>query len=283
MIGKYLIENYKIANVPEDLGSTGLISDSGSRSKVISFLDDKKYLNQIGLGVSALFVTKDYSGLVGSNILEIIVDDPRYSFYTLHNWLTKNKFFENSRIHPSARVGKSSYISENGVIIGANTSIGSNVAIYSGVSIGDNSIIQDGCVLGREGFEFKRTKNHGILHVQHDSELIISSDVVIGANSTIGRGVMHQNTIIEKECKIDFLVSIAHSAHIGSQTLIGAGAVICGRAQIGERVWLGPRSLISNGVQVGNDAHVSIGSVVMKNIGAGEKVWGFPARPFNFS
>jgi carbonic anhydrase/acetyltransferase-like protein (isoleucine patch superfamily) len=94
-------------------------------------------------------------------------------------------------------------------------------------------------------------------------------------------------------------ICAGHSIEIGSGTLIGSGAlimdndfhvregglgwhddVVTGSAPIyvGERVFIGARSIILKGVTVGNDAVIGAASVVTKDVPAGVKVAGNPAK-----
>jgi UDP-3-O-[3-hydroxymyristoyl] glucosamine N-acyltransferase len=69
-------------------------------------------------------------------------------------------------------------------------------------------------------------------------------------------------------------VHVAHNTVIGANCRVVAGAVICGSCQIGDEVWVGPNAVISHGLTVGDGAYVCLGSIVVSNVPAGQKVSG---------
>lgn len=283
-IASYLSENFEITDDLPILTHTSLLTEKVSEFSSISYIDDPNFVDKIDESIVVIFITSALAKelQIKKSVRLIISENPRLDFYLLHNYLYKNELYLPSVIPNCVEIGDFSYIAPTGVSIGCNTTIGRNVTICSGVDIGNNGVIQDGVVLGREGFEFKRSSNGELLHVQHEAKLIIGDRVVVGANSTIGRGVMNKPTTVGHDCKIDYQVSIAHSSEIEDSVLIGAGAILCGRTKIGSNVWLGPGCLISNGVSIGQRAHVALGSVVTKDVQESQRVWGSPARPFNF-
>ena len=86
----------------------------------------------------------------------------------------------------------------------------------------------------------------------------------IGSNCTIEKSQLEQ-TIIDDHVKIDDLVQIGHNSKIKKFTQIAAGAIICGRAEIGEGCWLAPNSVISDGCKIGENCFVGALSYVKNN------------------
>lgn len=190
-------------------------------------------------------------------------------------------------IHPTANV-------EDGAIIGQNVSIGANCYIGQKVKVGDNttilpncsiygkvtigcySYIKPGVVIGGPGFGFENDENGVPVHFPHTGEVIIGNHVYIGANSTIDRATIDA-TIIEDNVKIDNLVHIAHNCKIHANSMIIAGAVLCGGDEIGEGSWIAPNSSIHQQVKIGKNCTVGLGSVVLKNVKEGRTVFGNPA------
>lgn len=112
-------------------------------------------------------------------------------------------------------IGEGSWIADNATVIG-RVILGRNVSIWYNsvlrgdndpVTIGDNSNIQDGCVL----------------HTDHGVPL------TLGANVTIGHMVM------------------LHGCTIGDGTLIGINAVVLNEARIGRDCLIGAKTLIPEG------------------------------------
>lgn len=252
----------------------------------LTFIDKLKYTNKIyELSFNlTILVNSDFQFTdVPENINIIKVSDSRWVFYTLHNEITKisNPYIFQSQISPSALIHESASIENTGVVIGESTIIGPFVTISRGSKIGKNCIIQAGAKIGESGFEFKRTSK-GILAVNHESGTTIEDNVQVGANSTVGRGFLGQDTIIGKDTKIDFGVSIAHRSKVGSGVFIAAGAVISGNVKIGDLTWIGPSATLSNSISIGAESFVAIGSVVLSSCPPKSRLLGVPAKQIGF-
>jgi acetyltransferase-like isoleucine patch superfamily enzyme len=258
----------------------GLI-DTKIGKKVISFIEDGKYIDKISSDISCLFIRKemlDYFSFEGFGI--IICDNPKYEFYKLHNKLCDSNFDYKRMIYSTiidddCIISDKSIISNNNVTIGKNVVIEENVIIRENVKIGDNSIIRAGSIIGGEGFLFNKANNKGIFPGKHAGGVIIGNNVEIQYNCCIDRAIFPwDNTIIDDFTKIDNLVHIGHSAKIGKRCLFPANSRIGGYTVIGDDNWIGLGATVSNNLVIGNETRVSIGSVVTKNVDDGKKVSG---------
>lgn len=151
--------------------------------------------------------------------------------------------------------------------------------ILGDVSIGSRTTIGPGTVIGREGFGFERIGTRETVRIPHIGSVVIGNDVEIGANCAIDRGTFG-TTSIGDFTKLDNHVNISHNAKIGKGCLIAAGAKIAGSTIVGDGVWIGPNAVVANGLEIGEGAEISIGSVVIRNVAAGSRVFGNPARVF---
>jgi len=210
----------------------------------------------------------------------LVVDDPRWCFYSLYNEVARyrNKEDHPTIVHHTAMVSQSAYIEEKNVTIGARTVIEPGAVILGPAIIGENCIIRAGAIIGASGFEHKRTSK-GILSVTHDGRVRIANEVEIGAGTNVAKGFHGRDTVIGDQTKVDALVHIAHAVSIGARCLIAAQAVLCGSVIVGDDVWIGPSVTISNGLKVGNGAFITIGSCVVRDVREGERVTGYFAIP----
>lgn len=72
--------------------------------------------------------------------------------------------------------------------------------------------------------------------------------------------------------------SFGHDVTVGDFCTISANCGLLGYVKVGDGVFMGDSVRVAPHVEIGNDAYVCIGSVVVKNVKAGEKVFGNPAR-----
>jgi UDP-3-O-[3-hydroxymyristoyl] glucosamine N-acyltransferase len=246
----------------------------------LTFLDSPQFTGQLvrNSNIVAVVTTESLGATVAERRPDVAIhqsESPRALFYRAHNHRAQGASdrLGATQIAPSARVDQRAHIAPRGVVVGPDVVIEPNVTIMPGVQIGARSVIRAGSSLGVEGFEHKRVPG-GVLSVHHDRYVIIGDDVEIGANCTIARGLMGEDTCIGSQTKTDCLVHIAHSAKVGSRCLIAAHAVIAGSAVIGDDVWIGPNASISSQVQVGHGAFVTLGAVVVRDVGENERVTG---------
>jgi len=97
--------------------------------------------------------------------------------------------------------------------------------------------------------------------------VLLMSGVVVTSNAVIGDHVcVLPNTVIH------------HDARIGAWTLIGSNVTIAGNALVDENCYVGSGTSVMNGLQIGKGAMIGLGSNVIRNVPAGSKVAGNPAR-----
>jgi UDP-3-O-[3-hydroxymyristoyl] glucosamine N-acyltransferase len=185
-------------------------------------------------------------------------------------------------VAPSARlaadvaIGQGSVVGER-VQIGANTRIGNYVIIAEDSVIGCDCVIKSNTTIGEPGFGFVRNAAGRPVHFPHVGRVRIGDRVEIGANCTVVRAALDA-TEIDDDVKTDDHVHVAHNCRIGARTQIAAGVVLSGSAVVGRNVWIGPNATLIDYVTIGDGAHIGIGSVVVRPVDAGEKVFGNPAR-----
>lgn len=115
-------------------------------------------------------------------------------------------------------------------------------------------------------------------------ESIIHPYAYLGRHSRLGEGaVVYGGFSMSVNVEIgDFTTllssSFGHDVTVGDYTTISAFCNIMGNVTIGKGVFIGGNVAIAPHVHIGDDAYLCLGSVVMKDVGAGCKVMGNPSR-----
>lgn len=252
---------------------------------ILSFLDDVRFLDvaAINPSLAVLLVTPELAPTVRDHVARrvnvIVVDDPRWHFYTLHNHLAAQNPDDAapSVISPDAKIHPTAHIDERGVQIGAGVTVEANATVLPSSRIGEGAVIRAGAVIGTSGFEHKRT-SRGILSVSHDGETRIGAGAEVGSLTVVGRGFARRHTIVGADSRLDCNVMIAHGSQLGERVFVAAGAVLAGSTEVGDDVWVGPSATLIDRVTVGAGARIGIGSVVFRPVEAGTHVLGNPAR-----
>lgn len=202
-------------------------------------------------------------------------------------------------VHVSARIGPGAHIGpyavvEEDVEIGANAVLLAHVVIYRGVKVGDNFfahahsvvrencrigsnvLLQNGVVVGGDGFGFAKTAEGAWHKIPQPAPVVIEDDVEVQANSCIDRASVGE-TRIGRGVKIDNLAQVGHGSRVGEDSLLCAQVGLAGSTEIGNRVILTGQVGVVGHCKVGENAIVTPQSGVAADIAAGALVSGSPA------
>jgi UDP-3-O-[3-hydroxymyristoyl] glucosamine N-acyltransferase len=172
-------------------------------------------------------------------------------------------------IHPHVTVGP-------GARVGDDCVIHAQVSLRERVSIGNRVVLQNGAVIGGDGYGFVRRADGTHEKIPQVATVVIEDDVEIGANTTVDRPAVGE-TRIRAGAKIDNLVQIAHGVVVGRNTLMASQVGISGSTTIGDNVILGGQVGVGGHLTLG-DGSTAVGqSGVTNSLGAGEHVAGYPA------
>ncbi len=277
------------------LADVAAIEDAGP-SDICYFADRAYVIAFAGTRAGACICTPALAQYAPAGCSALIVRDPRAAFA-----LVARTFYPDDtppvgadpQFGPGVEIGIGAFI-DSGASIGAGTRIGANAVIGAGVTIGENCriganvtlshcligdrvILHPGVQVGQDGFGFVPGPA-GLLKIPQLGRALIESDVEIGANSTVDRGAMG-DTVIGTGTKIDNIVHIGHNVRIGPHCVIVAQAGIAGSCTIGAGVLIGGQVAISDHLTVGDRAQIAGKSGLMRDVAAGERVMGYPARP----
>jgi UDP-3-O-[3-hydroxymyristoyl] glucosamine N-acyltransferase len=168
------------------------------------------------------------------------------------------------------------------VVIGPGAAIGDDSVLHPRVSIRERSligarvVIQDGAVIGSDGYGFV-TDGDGVHHkIPQQSVVVIVDDVEIGANTTIDRPAVGE-TRIGQGTKIDNLVQIAHGVKVGRHSLLVAQVGIAGSSTVGDHVVLAGQVGVAGHVTIGDRVRATAQTGIPSSVEPGAFISGYPA------
>jgi UDP-3-O-[3-hydroxymyristoyl] glucosamine N-acyltransferase len=174
-----------------------------------------------------------------------------------------------SVIYPHVTIGP-------GAEIGDDCVIHANVSIRERVQMGSRVVVQDGAVVGSDGFGFA-TGPDGTHHkIPQVGGVIVEDDVEIGANVAIDRPAVGE-TRIGAGSKIDNLVQVAHGVTIGRNVLLAAQVGIAGSSTLEESVTLAGQVGVSGHITVGKGTIATAQTGIPNSVEAGSFISGYPA------
>jgi UDP-3-O-[3-hydroxymyristoyl] glucosamine N-acyltransferase len=172
-------------------------------------------------------------------------------------------------IYPNVYVGA-------GAVIGEDCIVHSHVAVRDRCVIGNRVILQNGAVVGSDGYGFVRRTDGTHQKIPQVSIVVIEDDVEIGANTAIDRPAVGE-TRIQAGAKIDNLVQIGHGVTIGRNTLLAAQVGIAGSTSVGDNVTLAGQVGVAGHVTIGHGASAVGQSGITNSLPDGAFVSGYPA------
>ncbi len=190
-------------------------------------------------------------------------------------------------IGPFASIGEAASIGDRtvifpnvtigpGAVIGSDCVIHSNVSVRERVTIGDRVILQNGVVVGGDGYGFVRRSDGSHEKIPQVASVVIENDVELGANTTVDRPAVGE-TRIKAGTKIDNLVQVGHGVIVGRNVLLAAQVGIAGSTEIGDDVMFGGQVGVGGHLTIGRGS-VAVGqSGITNSIEPGSMVAGYPA------
>lgn len=297
----------KLAGFTKDkiIGKSNIIinkisSIENAISGSITFIDNKKYFKRLNTTKASACIisesilskhklSKDLSFLVSKSpylsyvkLLNIFYPDVKSSKKDKKKDIVVSNSSEVSNyvdLKSNVSIGDKTVINSFSSIgpnvrIGNNCFIGNNVSITNSY-IGNNVIIQDGTIIGQDGFGYV-LDGKKYIKVPQIGIVKIDDDVEIGSNCAIDRGSLNF-TEIKKGVKIDNLVHIAHNVVIGENTVIAGQTGIAGSSIIGKNVLMGGQVGISGHLHISDNVQIGAQSGVTKNISMNSIVSGTPS------
>jgi UDP-3-O-[3-hydroxymyristoyl] glucosamine N-acyltransferase len=272
----------------------------------LSFVAEARYFPYIQASrAGAVLVARSADAPLGPGMTAVRVDDPRRALARVLPALYPEAPPEPG-VHPTAIVGEGALVAATATVgpyavIGAGTRVGERARIgahvvvgrdcvvdadavihpqttlYDRVVVGERSIVHSGARLGADGFGYVF---EGGAHrkVPQVGGCRLEADVEVGANTTIDRGSVG-DTVVGRGTKIDNLVQVGHNCRIGRHVIVVSQVGISGSTRVGDGAVLGGQAGIQGHIEIGAGARIGGQAGVFGDVGAGETVSGYPARP----
>jgi len=198
-----------------------------------------------------------------------------------------------ARIGTGAHIGPYCFVDEN-VEIGRSAVLHSFVTVYRDSKIGDDFfahahvvvreacrighrvLLQNGVVIGGDGFGFARLPNGAWRKTLQAGTAVLGDDVEVQANSCVDRATIGE-TRIERGVKIDDLVLVGHSCEVGENTLLCGQSGLAGTTTVGKGCILAGQSGSAGHLTIGDGATITAQSGVPNDVPAGVLYSGYPA------
>ena len=208
-------------------------------------------------------------------------------------------------IHPMAFVAETAQIGE-GASIGPFAAIGERVRIgrhavlhphavvYEGAQIGDDFlahshavvrefcrignrvILQNGAVVGGDGFGFAKRADGTHYKIVQSGVAVIEDDVEVQTLTSVDRATVGE-TRVKRGAKIDSLVQIGHACVVGEDNIVCAQTGLAGSSVLERNVLLAGQVGVSGHLTIHDDVIVYAQSGIGGDVPAGARISGSPA------
>lgn len=162
-----------------------------------------------------------------------------------------------------------------GVHIGHNFFAHAHAVVREFCTLGDNIVLQNGAIIGCDGFGFARDTSRWE-KIPQSGPAVLEDDIEVQANSCVDRASVGE-TRIARGVKIDNLVQVGHGSAVGENTLLCAQVGLAGSTIVGKNVILAGQVGVAGHCNIGDGVVVTAQSGTHGDIPAGAMVSGTPA------
>jgi UDP-3-O-[3-hydroxymyristoyl] glucosamine N-acyltransferase len=286
----------------DDIEITGLTGMDEAMESEVTFLANPKYIPKLSTTRAAAIIAGPEVDTLGRPVLRS--SDPYLAF--AH---AVEIFYPPQRprpgIHPTAviapdvKLGTNPSVGpyvviEEGVEVGDDCVLKSFVMIYRGTKIGDrflahshavvrenvrignDVILQNGVVIGADGFGFVPQTDGKFYKIVQAGIVVIEDRVEVQANSCIDRAGVGE-TRLRAGAKVDNLVQVAHGCDIGENTLLCSQVGIAGSTKVGKNVVLTGQVGVAGHLTIGDGVIATPQTGVPHDVRPGTTISGSPA------
>ena len=292
----------RLENGSPDLEITGVAGIKEAGRGQLTFVANPKYAGAARTTRASAVIVSDEFPVISTALLRS--KNPYLTFARALELFSQPPRYEpgvhpTAVVHASATIGAGAHVGPY-VVIGQEVEIGRNavllahVVIYRGAKIGDDffahahAVVREGCqigdrvllqngvVIGADGFGFAKDDSGHWYKIVQPEPVVIEDDVEIQANSCVDRASVDK-THIGRGTKIDNLVQVGHGSRIGENCLLASQVGLAGSTEVGNNVILTGQVGVVGHCKIGDGAIVTPQSGVAGDIEAGAIVSGAPA------
>ena len=287
---------------PSGLEITGVAGIEEAAPGQLTFIANQKYAGFARTTqASAILVTPNFAELTTATLR---TSNPYYAFARAVGIFYRGPVYApgihpTAVVDPSATVGKDAHIGAYvvvgaGVVVGERATMLPHVVIYPGAQIGadffahahavvregcrigDRVILQNGAVIGGDGFGFAKGDDGVWKKIPQSGPVLIADDVEVQTNACIDRASVGE-TRIGAGSKIDNLVQVGHGSSVGENSLLCAQVGLAGSTYVGNNVILAGQVGVAGHCRIGDGVVATAQSGIPNDVAAGRIVSGYPA------
>lgn len=291
----------RVENASDDPEISGVLGIEEAGPGQLTFISNSKYAALAQKTKASAIIVAENFPLEGRPILRS--KNPYLAFaHALELFYEAPKYppgiHPTAVIHPGAKVGTDAHIGpyctiDDGAAIGDNAVLLAHVVIYRGARIGDNFfahaqsivrefcqignnvILQNGVIIGADGFGFARGPD-GWHKIVQSGITVIEDNVEVQANACVDRASVGETRVM-RDAKIDNFVQVGHGSRVGEHTMLCSQVGLAGSTEVGKNVILAGQVGVAGHCVIGDGAIATAQSGIPNDVDAGAMVSGYPA------
>jgi UDP-3-O-[3-hydroxymyristoyl] glucosamine N-acyltransferase len=287
---------------PEDVEITGVAGLEEAGPLELTFLSNPRYRRKLQTtNAAAIILSPDepYPGRPALRSANPYLDFARALEFFYTSVQHEPGIHPTAVIAPDAKIGGNPSIGpyvviESRVEIGDDCVIKGHVIIYQGarighrflahshvvvrenVQIGNNVVLQNGAIIGSDGFGFARQADGSYYKIVQAGSVVIEDRVEVQANACIDRATVGF-TRLRHGVKVDNLVQVGHACDIGQNTLLCGQSGLAGSCKIGKNVVLAGQVGVAGHLTIGDNVIATAQTGIPSDVEPNKIISGYPA------
>ena len=287
---------------PENLEITAVASLEEAGPSELTFLSNPKYRRKLNTTRAAAIILSPQEADPGRPALRSAnpyLDFARALEFFYTPVQNEPAIHPTAVIAPDVRIGRSPSIGPYVVIeaeveIGDDCVINGHVMIYQGarighrfiahshvvvrenVQIGNDVVLQNGAIIGSDGFGFARQADGSYYKIVQAGSVVIEDGVEVQANACIDRATVGV-TRLRQGVKVDNLVQVGHACDIGENTLLCGQSGLAGSCKVGKNVVLAGQVGVAGHLTIGDNVIATAQTGIPSDVESNKIISGYPA------